>query len=102
MALMGVLDGQGECFRQFGGVTRCLGPALEMVLETLPSQKFHDEIRLTQVFADIVDLDDVGMLEPGKHLGLATKPREPLRPVTAARVDHFERTSRFSPRCRAL
>ena len=53
------------------------------------------------MLADLEDLHDVGMFEPGRGFGLAAKPRLFIRSGIRAGEDHLDATSGFSPSCRA-
>ena len=51
------------------------------VLEGLPFEQLHDQIRLPLVLADVMNRADVGMVERRGRLGLASKPLQRLRIV---------------------
>ena len=56
-----------------------------------PSTSSSDEERPAVLLADVVDLDDVGVLEPRDGLGLGAEAGRLGRPGVAARQDHLER-----------
>jgi len=43
------------------------------------------------VFAGLIDLDDIGMLQPGRGFRLGAKPGQAHRPGMRSRQDHFQR-----------
>jgi hypothetical protein len=68
--LVGVLDGVGQRLRQGGGQPRRLRPSRDAVLEVAAGDVFQGEEGPLLVQADLVDLDDVGVLEAGDGIGL--------------------------------
>src|SRR5207237_2812824 len=49
------------------------------------------QVRAAGVLADLVDADDVGVVEPGRRLGLDAEPGPRLRPGQGAVADQLER-----------
>ncbi len=73
-ALVGIMDGPRQGLDQAGRVTRVLEQAREPAVESAAGGIFEDEIAHSFVLADLEDLDDVGMLKPGRRLGLGVEP----------------------------
>ncbi len=78
-----------------GGCRRGCGPGSRL-------DEFERQVRPAFVLADLVDLHDVRMLEPGDRLGLAAESVELSRRRVGAAKSILSATSRFSRRCRAL
>jgi hypothetical protein len=77
-------DAQGD--RQFG---RPL--AGEEVAEVTPLDVFHRHVVDAVVFADGVDLDDVGVVDAGGRLGLAAEPLQGAGVGGQLRLEQFDR-----------
>ncbi len=68
--LVGVLDGAGHLFEQMGGLA---GRRAGGVAEAAAGDELHGEERPAVDLANLVDLDDAGVLQPGCGLGLAAE-----------------------------
>ena len=84
-ALVGVVHGAGQRLDQGGGVARRLRRAVELLLQAAAVEIFQREIRLAVVLADLVNLHDVGVLQPGDGLGLDLEAQQRLRSRRARR-----------------
>ena len=67
-----------------------LGRARQAVVEVAPLEQLQRHERQAVDLADVVDLDDVGMAEPGDGLGLDAEPGEVIGPGLAAAEDHLQ------------
>ena len=80
-----------------------LGRPLEAVGEAPPFEQLERDEGAAVGLADVVDLDDVGMVEPGDGLGLDQEPGAMLgEPACLPSRIILSATIRFSWRCRAL
>ena len=70
----------GQDFDDPGGLIDRLGLAVNLLSETAASQVFEREIGQAVVFADLEDLDDVGVFDRGDGLRLDLEPGEILGP----------------------
>ena len=73
---MGGVDGAGEDADGPRGLSDVLRPAIDVGGETASVDEFEGEVREAADLADVVDLDDVGVLEAGEGLGLLVEPRK--------------------------
>ena len=64
------VHGPRECFDQFGGRSRRLGFAAQHPVQAAAVNVLQRQKGTVVVFADFVDLDDVGMLQTGDGLRL--------------------------------
>src|SRR5439155_11868372 len=64
-ALVGVVDRPGQRLDQLGGGPRRLRVAGQAQVEARALDEFHREVRLAVLLADLVNLDDVGVLQAG-------------------------------------
>ncbi len=83
--LYGLSDGRDEECR----LARGQRPTIEMLVERAAGAVFQGEERRAVVFADLVDLDDIGVGQPGDGLGLGTEADQFLA-VGQRRADHLE------------
>ena len=80
-----------------------LGRPVEAVGEAPPFEQLERDEGAAVGLADIVDLDDVGMAEPGDGLGLDPEPRELLGlDVLAVAGSSSSATGRFSAPARLV
>ena len=68
-----------------------LRPAIDVGGEAATVDEFEGEVREAADLADVVDLDDVGVLEAGEGLGLLVEPRQGDGAGVGAGQDHLER-----------
>ena len=68
--LVGDVDGPGQGAMQLGRRPARLRGACQAVGEAAPLEQLQGDERQAVGLADVVDLDDVGMAEPGDRLGL--------------------------------
>ena len=76
---VGGVDGAGEDADGPRGLRDVLRPAVDLVGEAAAVDEFQGEVREAAGLADVVDLDDVGVLEAGDGLGLLVEPRQGAR-----------------------
>ncbi len=89
--LVGGVDGPGERARQPGRVGERLWPAAQPGGEVAALDQFHGEEGQVALEADLEDLDDVGVLQPGDDAGLADEAVEPLLPAEQAFLQRLQR-----------
>lgn len=68
-----MVHGAGQCFDEFGGLARKKRPNGEFLSETAALDVFQCQIGFAVLFADIVNLHDVGMLQASDGLGFAAE-----------------------------
>ena len=89
-----VLVGEVHRPRQAGaeqrGLARRQGLAAQLAVERSAVDEFEREERQPILFADVVDLDDVRMLEGGDRLGLDVEAGQLMGAGMGARQDHLE------------
>ena len=73
-ALMGEVDGPRQGLDQAGRVAGVLERPGQPTIQSAAGGVLEDQIAHPLVFADLEDLDDVGVLEPGRGLGLGLEP----------------------------
>ena len=83
--LVGGVDGPGQRHHQLGGLPARLRRAGQAVVEAAALEQLQRDERQAVRLADLVDLDDVGMPEPGDRLGLDAEAGQVLGPRLAAR-----------------
>jgi hypothetical protein len=71
--VVSVMDGTGQCLDQLGGLTRRKRRPAELLRQGPAGDEFKSEERLPVVLADLVNLDDVGMLQAGDRFRLGAK-----------------------------
>ncbi len=85
-----VVDGAGERLDQFGRGARRPRGAVEPLLQAAALDELQRQVRVTVVFADVVDPNDVGMLELRDGLGLPAEAPPLLRGGRVAVQDHLQ------------
>src|SRR5438128_2690960 len=89
--LVRVMHGPSERLHQPGCWLLWQWRTGELLRHTATRDVLQREKRSAVVLADLVDLHDVGVLEPGHGLGLRTESNPRRRVAVSARRDHFER-----------
>ncbi len=90
-ALVGVVEGPGQLLDEPRGLARRLGIARELLLEAAARGVFQHQVALPLELADLVDLHEVGVLEPGRGLGLVAEAGGDLGIGVDPGADHLER-----------
>ncbi len=85
------VDGAGELFDEVGGDGGRLRLAGDAPGETAALDEFQREIRQAVVFADLVNLHDVRVAQPGDGAGLAVEARQLRLVSVGAGENHLER-----------
>ena len=98
---VGLGDRAGQWLDQGRGAPRRPGSAVDRLVEAAAGHVLELEKRQAVDLADGVDLDDVGVLEPGDGLSLAPEPEECVGIGVGAGQDHLQGTGRLSRTCRA-
>ena len=80
-AVMSELDGTGQRLDQFGGAVGRPGGAVELLCQAAARAVLQGQVRSAVVFADGMDLHDVGMLEVRRCLGLPAEALSKLGPL---------------------
>ena len=83
-------DGAGEGLDQSGRRGGRARRAVHRLLEAAAGQVFQLEERQPVRLADVIDLDDAGMLEPGDGLGLDPEPRRGRLAGVRPGQDHLQ------------
>ena len=96
-AAVGVFHAVGQRSHQPGRLARRLRRAVDLLGQAAAGDVFEREEGLAVVFADLVDLDDVGMLQLGHGHGLAAEPRQVGGAVMSPARDHLERDDSLQP-----
>ena len=99
--VVGNLDGLGQGDDQLGGLAAGPGRAAEAVVEAAALEQLERDVGQALGLADVVDLDDVGMAEPGDGLGLDPEAGEMLGRAWLPPRIILIATGRFRPICRA-
>ena len=73
------------------GLRDVLGPAVDLLGEAAAVDEFEGEVGEATGLADVVDLDDIGVLEAGDGLGLPVEAGQGLGAGVGAGQDHLER-----------
>ena len=89
-ALMGRMDGPGQRGHQLGSGPSGLGRARQPVVEVPAFEQFQRHERQAVDFADVVDLQDVRVPEPGDRLGLDSEPGQMVHLRLLSAHDHLE------------
>ena len=84
------VNGVGQSADEFRGFSRRQRNTAESLAQTAPGNEFEREIRMAAVFADIVDLDDVRVLQLPERLGFAAKPSDFVPTGQIFPEDHFQ------------
>jgi hypothetical protein len=95
--LVGDVDRSRQDRHQFGRRVAGLEVARQALIEAAAVEQFQGHERQAVRFADVIDLEDVGMPEPGHRLGLDPEPGEVVGPRLAAAADHLEGDQAFEP-----
>ncbi len=91
LPLVGFVHGSRQGFDQLGGLARRQGSAAQLLRQAAAAAEFQREERPALVFADAVDLDDVGVVQAGDGLGLGLEAGQVVGAGVFARQDHLER-----------
>jgi hypothetical protein len=95
--LVGGVDGPGQGHHQLGGLAAGLGGAGQPVIEAAAFEQLQCDERQAAGFADVVDLQDVGMPQPRHRLGLDAKSRQVIGSGLAAAANHLEGDQAVQP-----
>jgi DNA invertase Pin-like site-specific DNA recombinase len=90
-ALGGSVNGAGQHLDQLGGLSRGLGPRADPVLQVAAVEVLHREKGVPVVFADLEDLNQVGVLQTGNGFNLGLEASPLRRRGVPARQQHFQR-----------
>jgi len=90
-------DGPGQRRQQFGRVPLGLRSPADPGLQAPPLQQLQGDEGEAPGLADVVDLDHVGVPEPGDGPRLDPEPGQVLRGRVAARPDHLQRDQPVQP-----
>jgi hypothetical protein len=90
-AEVGGVDGTGECADGPGSSRGVLRSAVDPTGKVAAVDEFQREVGEATGQADVVDLDDVGVLKAGDGLGLFQEPRQGAGVGVIAGQDHLER-----------
>ena len=88
---MSGMDGPRQGLDELCRRTHRLGRALEVLGQAAAGHELEDEVRPARGLADVVNLDDVGMLQAGEHRGLRAKAGQVLRAGLDPGQDHLQR-----------
>jgi hypothetical protein len=88
--LVGEVHGTGKCFDHLGGFARRLRDAGNSLVQRFSVHEFQREIGQTLVLAYFMDLNDVGMLQPGNRRGLRIEASQLQVAGVIARQDHLD------------
>ena len=88
---VGEVDRPGEQLDEMGGRPQRLRRPADLALQRVPVDQLQGEERPAGVLADLVDLDDVRVREPGDDLGLGPEPVVVAVVGVAAGPDHLQR-----------
>ena len=88
---MSGMDGPRQGLDQLCRRTHRLGRALEVLGQAAAGHELEDKVRPARGLADIVDLDDVGMLQASDRRGLGAKAGQVLRAGLDPGQDHLQR-----------
>ncbi len=87
--VVGELDGPGERDQELGGRAAGLGRTCEPVIERAPLEQLEGNEGCAGGFADLEDLNDVGMTQPGDRLGLDEEPGLSFGATGPVPADHL-------------
>ena len=88
---VGDMDGPRQGLDELGRRPYRLGRALEVLGQAAAGHELEDEVRPARGLADVVDLDDVGVLQAGERRGLGAKAGQVLRAGLEPGQDHLQR-----------
>jgi hypothetical protein len=88
---VGGLDGPGQGLDQLRRRPHRLGPPLEVLGQAAAGYELQDEVRPARGLADVVNLDDVGVLQAGDRRGLGAKAGQALRAGLGPGQHHLQR-----------
>ena len=88
---VGDVDGPRQGLDELGRRTYRLGRALEVLGQAAAGHELEDEVRPARGLADVVNLDDVGMLQAGERRGLRAEAGQVLRAGLEPGQDHLQR-----------
>ena len=98
---MGLGDPQGHLLGKPRRPCRGPGRAVELLVQAAAGEVLQLEERQAIGVADVADLDDRRMLEPGDRLGLGHEPGHVFGAGVSAGQDHLEAQGRFNRTWRA-
>ncbi len=90
-ALVGIMDRAGQRLDQASRLVGRLRLVVEQLLQAAARDVFQGEERTAGMFADLVDLDNVGVPEPGDGLGFAAQARLVLGLGRSTVTEQFQR-----------
>src|SRR6266849_5069979 len=88
---MSGMDGPRQGLDQLCRRTQRLGPALEVLGQAATGHELKDNVRPARGVADIVNLDNVGMLQASERRGLCAKAGQVLRAGLEPGQYHLQR-----------
>jgi len=94
---VGRLHRLGQRLQQRRRLARRQRGVAELAVEAAAWAELHRQERLPVVLADLEDLDDVGVLQPGNRLGLGAEAGQGVRTGVTAIADHFQRHNAVEP-----
>src|SRR5262245_36163908 len=90
---MSGMDGPRQGVDELCRRTYPLGRAPEVLGQAAAGHELKDKVRLARSLADIVNLDNVGMLQASERRGLCAKAGQVLRAGLEPGQDHLQRHS---------
>src|SRR5262245_47096172 len=96
-ALVGVMHGPGQRLDQGGGLVGRQRAAGQHLRQAGAFHELQDEVGLPLLLADLVDVDDVGVLQTGDRQRLAPEAAHLLRAGQVAGADHLEGNAAAQP-----
>ena len=87
----------GEHLDDAGGLVDRLGLAANLLREVAAGKEFEREVWHTVVFANLEDLDDVGVFDRGDRFRLGLEPDEVLGPRARPGTDHLQSDEPVEP-----
>jgi hypothetical protein len=93
--LMRRMHRPGQRLEQGCGLTWCLRLAPQSLSQVSPADVLQGQEREAVVLADLIDLDDVGVLQAGDGVGLGQEAGAPLGASVGAGEHHLQRHQAF-------
>ena len=96
------VHGPGQRFHQFGRPANGLRLAIDLVRQAGAVNEFQGEIRQIVLFADIIDLHDMRMLQPGNGFGFRVETGSFALARKAPCQDHLQGNQAFQTKMACL
>src|SRR5207253_10514452 len=94
---MSVMHGLGQLGDQLRGYTGWLRSTVELLVEATTINELQRKEGPAVLFADFIDLHNVGMLEASHRLGFEAEPSQILRTSVGPAQDHFQGHQALEP-----